>query len=104
LIRLPEDPPSTPCPTRGQNTGIITFTDEPDDQAQADRIRAAIIAHEPLAGKLIKSTQPPWTAGIKGIRSRVRSGYLQLVRCLRARRCVTRFPLALFLYPQENVT
>ena len=41
------------------HAGVITFTDDPDNQALADRIHAAILANEPLAGKLIRVIRPP---------------------------------------------
>jgi hypothetical protein len=41
------------------HTGIITFTDDPDTQALAQRIQDAITAAPTLTGVLIRSIKPP---------------------------------------------
>jgi Domain of unknown function (DUF5615) len=45
--------------TTANHLGIVTFTDDRDIPALAARIHAAIVAAEPLAGKLIKIVRPP---------------------------------------------
>jgi hypothetical protein len=45
--------------TTPRHGGIVTFTDDSDIPGLAQRIDAAIVAAEPLAGKLVKVVRAP---------------------------------------------
>lgn len=44
--------------THPEHTGIITYTNDPDRSALADRIHAAVSAYTELAGVLIRVVKP----------------------------------------------